>query len=100
MRTIFSVLLHGVEQHGCFIYALVFNRNPSDENVQIINPNNDVWVFVKNVAMSRYHRLFNGMSQMLPFVCLAGLEVEPRSLFVLGKCSTTYLYPALTVLCY
>lgn len=47
VRTIFSVLFHGAGQHGCFIYALVFNMSLSDENVQITDPNSDVWVFVK-----------------------------------------------------
>lgn len=62
------------------------------KNMRIINPNGDVWVFVKMSPCPGITGFSMEWAQVLPFVCLAGLEVGPRSLFVLDKCSTTDLY--------
>lgn len=54
----------------------------------------------KNATMFKYHRLLNGLSQTLPFVCFAELEVRPRSLSVPGRRSGTELHlpsPSLVV---
>lgn len=95
VRTIYSMLLHGMERCGCFTCALVFNMSLSDEkSVRIINPKGDVWVFVNMLPCPGITGFSMEWVLMLPFVCLAGLEVGPRSLVGLDKCSTTDLHPS------